>query len=137
MLAVSDVRVEGERLEGRGVMPDVVVPFRLPYAAGHARSSTPRSKSWRRSLDPAGFEEIAAGREPRRRKVELGSIQSGSVPSWMNRAVLPSGTRPSSSRTLSQSSGMKGSLACVGQVWPPALYSARAEHAVLVEQYDE
>jgi carboxyl-terminal processing protease len=35
VLAVSDVRVEGERLEGRGVMPDVVVPFRLPYAAGH------------------------------------------------------------------------------------------------------
>jgi hypothetical protein len=32
---VCDVRVEGERLEGRGVMPDVVVPFRLPYAAGH------------------------------------------------------------------------------------------------------
>jgi carboxyl-terminal processing protease len=35
VLAVADVRVEGERLEGRGVMPDVVVPFRLPYAAGH------------------------------------------------------------------------------------------------------
>jgi C-terminal processing protease CtpA/Prc len=35
VLAVSDVRVEGERLEGRGVMPDVVVPFRLPCAAGH------------------------------------------------------------------------------------------------------
>ncbi len=34
MLAVSDVRVEGERLEGRGVLPDVEVPFRLPYAAG-------------------------------------------------------------------------------------------------------
>jgi C-terminal processing protease CtpA/Prc len=28
-------RVEGERLEGRGVMPAVLVPFRLPYAAGH------------------------------------------------------------------------------------------------------
>jgi carboxyl-terminal processing protease len=27
--------VEGERLEGLGVMPDVVVPFRRPYAAGH------------------------------------------------------------------------------------------------------
>ncbi len=35
VLAVADVRVEGERLEGRGVTPDVVVPFRLPYAAGH------------------------------------------------------------------------------------------------------
>jgi carboxyl-terminal processing protease len=35
VLAVSDVRVEGERLERRGVVPDVVVPFRLPYAAGH------------------------------------------------------------------------------------------------------
>jgi carboxyl-terminal processing protease len=30
VLAVSDVWVEGERLEGRGVMPDVVVPFQLP-----------------------------------------------------------------------------------------------------------
>jgi carboxyl-terminal processing protease len=34
VLAVSDVRVEGERLEGRGVLPDVEVWFRLPYAAG-------------------------------------------------------------------------------------------------------
>jgi carboxyl-terminal processing protease len=34
VLAVSDVRVEGERLEGRGVVPDLDVPFRLPYAAG-------------------------------------------------------------------------------------------------------
>jgi len=34
VLAVSDVRVEGERLEGRGVIPDIEVPFRLPYAAG-------------------------------------------------------------------------------------------------------
>jgi carboxyl-terminal processing protease len=34
VLAVSDVRVEGERLEGRGVVPDVEVSFRLPYAAG-------------------------------------------------------------------------------------------------------
>ena len=35
VLAVSDVRVDGERLEGRGVVPDVEVSFRLPYAAGH------------------------------------------------------------------------------------------------------
>lgn len=34
VLAVSDVRVEGERLEGRGVVPDRIVPFDLPYAAG-------------------------------------------------------------------------------------------------------
>jgi carboxyl-terminal processing protease len=34
VLAVSDVRVEGERLEGRGVVPDVEVSFPLPYAAG-------------------------------------------------------------------------------------------------------
>ena len=34
VLAVSDVRVEGERLEGRGVVPDVKVSFPLPYAAG-------------------------------------------------------------------------------------------------------
>ncbi|NJO33583.1 MAG: hypothetical protein HC869_10955 [Rhodospirillales bacterium] len=34
VLAVSDVRVEGQRLEGIGVMPDLLVPFPLPYAAG-------------------------------------------------------------------------------------------------------
>jgi C-terminal processing protease CtpA/Prc len=34
VLAVSDVRVEGERLERRGVAPDIEVPFQLPYAAG-------------------------------------------------------------------------------------------------------
>lgn len=34
VLAVSDVRVEGERLEGKGVLPDRIVPFSLPYAAG-------------------------------------------------------------------------------------------------------
>jgi carboxyl-terminal processing protease len=34
VLAVSDVRVEGERLEGLGVAPDIEVPFQLPYAAG-------------------------------------------------------------------------------------------------------
>ena len=34
VLAVADVRVEGERLEGHGVVPDIEVPFPLPYAAG-------------------------------------------------------------------------------------------------------
>ena len=34
VLAVADVRVEGERLEGRGVRPDLEVAFPLPYAAG-------------------------------------------------------------------------------------------------------
>src|SRR5262249_24577352 len=33
-LAVLDVRVEGKRLEGVGVAPDVAVPDDLPYAAG-------------------------------------------------------------------------------------------------------
>lgn len=33
-LAVFDVRVDGERLEGRGVAPDVVVERPIPYAAG-------------------------------------------------------------------------------------------------------
>ena len=33
-LAVNDVRVDGERLEGRGVEPDVVVPDALLYADG-------------------------------------------------------------------------------------------------------
>jgi carboxyl-terminal processing protease len=31
---VSDVRVDGERLEGVGVTPTVDVPFHLLYAAG-------------------------------------------------------------------------------------------------------
>ena len=33
-LAVADVRADGERLEGRGVTPDVVVPFDIRYANG-------------------------------------------------------------------------------------------------------
>jgi carboxyl-terminal processing protease len=33
-LAVADILVDGERLEGRGVEPDVAVPDRLPYADG-------------------------------------------------------------------------------------------------------
>ena len=33
-LAVRDIRVDGERLEGRGVQPDIEVPFDLAYAAG-------------------------------------------------------------------------------------------------------
>ncbi|HVE85335.1 MAG TPA: S41 family peptidase [Myxococcales bacterium] len=33
-LAVMDARVDGERLEGRGVEPDVAVPFDVRYAAG-------------------------------------------------------------------------------------------------------
>jgi C-terminal processing protease CtpA/Prc len=34
MIAVNDVAVDGERLEGKGVEPTVVVPFEVPYAAG-------------------------------------------------------------------------------------------------------
>ena len=34
ILAVTDVHVDGERLEGRGVDPDIVVPFDIRYAAG-------------------------------------------------------------------------------------------------------
>jgi carboxyl-terminal processing protease len=33
-LAVADVRVDGKRLEGVGVEPDVLVPFEIPYAGG-------------------------------------------------------------------------------------------------------
>jgi carboxyl-terminal processing protease len=35
LVAVTDVLVDGERLEGQGVAPDVEVPFQLPYAQGH------------------------------------------------------------------------------------------------------
>jgi len=34
LLAVADVAVDGERLEGKGVAPTIEVPFDLPYAAG-------------------------------------------------------------------------------------------------------
>ena len=34
ILAVNDVAVDGERLEGKGVTPTIEVPFELPYAAG-------------------------------------------------------------------------------------------------------
>lgn len=33
-LAVVDVLVDGERLEGKGVIPDIDVPFTLEYAEG-------------------------------------------------------------------------------------------------------
>jgi carboxyl-terminal processing protease len=33
-LAVVDVLVNGERLEGKGVIPDIEVPFQLAYAQG-------------------------------------------------------------------------------------------------------
>lgn len=35
ILAVADVVVDGERLEGRGVTPDITVPFDIRYAQGH------------------------------------------------------------------------------------------------------
>jgi carboxyl-terminal processing protease len=34
MVAVNDVLLDGERIEGKGVEPTIVVPFDLPYAAG-------------------------------------------------------------------------------------------------------
>lgn len=34
-LAVADVLVDGQRLEGKGVVPDIDVPFPVPYAQGH------------------------------------------------------------------------------------------------------
>jgi carboxyl-terminal processing protease len=34
MVAVNDVAVDGDRLEGRGVSPTIEVPFDIPYAAG-------------------------------------------------------------------------------------------------------
>jgi carboxyl-terminal processing protease len=34
-LAVADVYVDGKRLEGEGVIPDLAVPFSIPYARGN------------------------------------------------------------------------------------------------------
>jgi carboxyl-terminal processing protease len=34
MVAVNDVAVDGERLEGKGVMPTIEVPLDIPYSAG-------------------------------------------------------------------------------------------------------
>src|SRR3954453_12433165 len=36
IVAVDDVTVDGDRLEGRGVDPTIRIPFDLPYAAGHS-----------------------------------------------------------------------------------------------------
>ncbi len=33
-MPVGDLHVDGKRLEGRGVKPDVKVPFSIPYANG-------------------------------------------------------------------------------------------------------
>jgi carboxyl-terminal processing protease len=33
LVAVKDVLIDGVRIEGRGVAPDIEVPLRLPYAA--------------------------------------------------------------------------------------------------------
>ena len=49
--------------------------------------------------------------------------------------MLPLGTRPSSSRTWSQSTRDEGLGAGIGQVGPPALPAA-AEHAVVVDADD-
>jgi carboxyl-terminal processing protease len=49
-LAVADARVDGERLEGRGVEPDVPVPFDVRYAAGR----DPQLEKALELLAPAG-----------------------------------------------------------------------------------
>jgi carboxyl-terminal processing protease len=56
-LAVLDVRVDGERLEGVGVEPDVAVPFELRFSAG----ADPRRE---RALELAA--ELAASSRPSR-----------------------------------------------------------------------
>lgn len=33
-LAIADILIDGQRLEGIGVEPDIAVPFDLPYAQG-------------------------------------------------------------------------------------------------------
>ncbi len=35
VVAVVDVTVDGRRLEGAPVMPDIAVPFDIRYSAGH------------------------------------------------------------------------------------------------------
>ena len=44
LLAVEDVLVDGQRLEGVGVAPTIEVPFDSRYAAGGTRSSTAPSR---------------------------------------------------------------------------------------------
>ena len=108
VLAVSDVRVEGERLEGRGVMPDVAVPFRLPYAAGHdpqleaalaeLRCST--MPSMRRPRMPRGPQSCASPRS--------------TLPSWSGWPASPRPSRPrhsvSSARSPSSPAEVRHSL---------------------------
>jgi len=64
-LAVSDIRVDGERLEGKGVEPDVPVPSALPYAEGRdpqleralavAAETTTRSRAAAMAGESTGF----------------------------------------------------------------------------------
>ncbi len=51
LVAVSDARVDGERLEGRGVALDIEVPFDFRYAAG-------RDAQLARALDLLSGEEM-------------------------------------------------------------------------------
>jgi carboxyl-terminal processing protease len=52
---MSESRVDGERLEGRGVAPDIEVPFDFRYAAG-------RDPQLERAL------EVLSGQNPGRKK---------------------------------------------------------------------
>lgn len=44
LLAVDDVRVHGERLEGTGVDPTIAVPFGSRYSAGWDPQLEPRDR---------------------------------------------------------------------------------------------
>ena len=50
LLAVADVRVDGERLEGAGVAPDIEVPFTLPIRRRRTRSLDRAVEDMRRIL---------------------------------------------------------------------------------------
>ena len=57
-IAVSDVEVNGERLEGKGVEPHIPVPFDIRYAAGR---DPQRDAAIEQAVDMVGEREPSAG----------------------------------------------------------------------------
>jgi hypothetical protein len=55
LLAVADVTVDGQRLEGVGVRPTIKVPFDPVYAAGRDTSWTARCRCFLRKVGPSRF----------------------------------------------------------------------------------
>jgi hypothetical protein len=92
MLAVSDVLVDGERLEGVGVDPDIVVPRELPYSAGRdpqLEAALDEAARLAAQATQASFSEISVDRSNATRAGRSGarpcSRSHGSQRLWVTR----------------------------------------------------